>query len=73
MADFGIKFEWDVFAYFGRSTLICVILHENVEIIYLLAKNEVLVNEKLKFKVDCWNMVYVGGKLKLSLSHLGNL
>lgn len=51
--------------------LICILLSENIEILYLFAKNDVRVNKKLKIKFDALEDDFVlKGKLcSLSLSH----
>lgn len=62
LSYFWHNFSWDPWIKFGRSKLIHIFLHESIEIIYLLAKSDKWMNEKLEFKVDRWKIVYGGGK-----------
>jgi len=71
VADFEAKFEWDPVVHFGIWKLICILLHEYIEIMYLLVKNDAQVNEKLVLKVCQVKEVYVGKKTKINLSYIG--
>ena len=47
MTLWGIKFEWDLFYIYNGSLWNHVLIHEENEMIYLYAQDDIWVNEKL--------------------------